>query len=81
MESFLGYSLAELRTHIERQFSKGMDWPAFMAREVHLDHIRPVSSFDLSKPDEVRACYALTNLRPVWAAENLSKGATLTHLI
>ncbi|MBL3673599.1 hypothetical protein [Paracoccus aerius] len=81
LEDMFGYSLAELRYHLERQFTKGMDWDRFVAGEIHIDHILPVSSFDLTDVAEVKACYALPNLRPAWALDNLSKGAARTHLI
>jgi len=77
----LGYSLDDLRRHIERQFTPGMDWDRFAKAEIHIDHIVPLSSFDLSDPDEVRAAFALTNLRPLWATDNLSKGARRDLLV
>ena len=59
--------------HLQKQFKKGM------TRENHglwhIDHIRPVSSFDLTKPKEQIKCFHYTNLQPLWAKENLSKGA------
>ena len=39
----------------------------------HVDHIRPCSSFDLSKPGEQSKCFHYTNLQALWAHENLSK--------
>ncbi|ARK42639.1 hypothetical protein BOC60_20385 [Burkholderia pseudomallei] len=51
-----GYTIKELRVHIERQFKGGMDWNAFMRGDIHIDHIRPQRLFDLSNIDEVRAC-------------------------
>ena len=59
--------------HLQKQFKKGMTkenhglW--------HIDHIKPVSSFDLTKPEEQIKCFHYTNLQPLWAKENLSKGA------
>ena len=59
--------------HLEKQFKKGMTkdnhglW--------HIDHIRPISSFDLSKPDQQLKCFHYTNMQPLWAKENLSKGS------
>jgi 5-methylcytosine-specific restriction endonuclease McrA len=43
----------------------------------HIDHIIPISSFSFSSPEdpEFKAAWALTNLRPLWAAQNISKGA------
>jgi hypothetical protein len=71
----LGYTADELKVHIERQFAKGMDWHAVLAGKIHIDHIVPVSAFDIDSEDEVRACYALSNLRPLWAKDNVRKHA------
>lgn len=81
--SVLGYSLEELRTHLERQFTKRMTWEAFSSGEIHIDHIVPISSFNITTIDceDFRRAWALSNLRPLWAVENLRKHATRTHLI
>ena len=59
--------------HLELTFKPGM------TRENHgkwhVDHIRPCSSFDLSKPEEQAKCFHYTNLQALWAHENLSKGS------
>ncbi|KVU21222.1 hypothetical protein WK62_19750 [Burkholderia ubonensis] len=47
----------------------------FRRGEIHIDHRRPQSSFDLNDADQVRACWALSNLQPLWARDNLTKGA------
>lgn len=72
-EKAVGYTIKDLSSHLERQFARGMDWPAFMRGEIHIDHIVPKSSFDGTDDEELRACWALTNLRPLWASENLAK--------
>lgn len=76
-EDLLGYTLAELQDHIERQFTKGMDWEAFHRGEIHIDHIVPVAAFKptSAKCPEFKACWALANLRPMWAKDNIRKGA------
>ena len=74
-ETFLGYSTADLKKHLERQFTKGMDWQAFCSGDIHIDHIIPLSSFNLSDADELRAAWALSNLRPLSARENIAKAA------
>lgn len=77
----LPYSAKELRLHIERQFSDGMSWENY--GKWHLDHIRPRAAFKISgKPDcpEFQACWSLTNLRPLWAKDNLTKGAKIVAL-
>lgn len=74
----LGCDWELFKTHIERQFVKGMDWEK-MGEEIHIDHIIPVSS--AKSEEEVIALNHFTNLRPMWAKENMSKGAQITHLI
>lgn len=80
-ERMLGYSLADLRQHIERQFTKGMTWARFLSGEIHIDHIIPQASFDLSIPDEWKRCWCLSNLRPLWAKDNWQKSARIECLI
>jgi hypothetical protein len=78
----LGYDLGILRRHIERQFSPGMTWEN-MGAVWHVDHIRPVRAFTITGPacPELRACWALSNLRPLPAVENMSKGGRITLLL
>ncbi len=58
---------------LEKQFKSGMTWEN---RSLwHIDHKRPVSSFDLTKPEEQKLCFHYTNLQPLWAVENLRKSA------
>lgn len=79
--SLVGYSLDDLRTHLERQFTRGMSWDNY--GDWHVDHIVPSSSFSYASPVDpaFRACWTLTNLRPLWAKANISKGAARTHLL
>jgi hypothetical protein len=81
-ETLVGYDREQLVRHLERQFKRGMSWANF-GTKWHIDHIRPVSSFTFTSADdtEVKACWALTNLRPLWKLDNLSKHAKRTHLI
>lgn len=75
------YSLDDLRQHLERQFLKGMTWDNM--DQWHIDHIVPVAAFEFSSPedDEFKACWALTNLRPMWAKDNQRKSAKRIFLI
>lgn len=79
--SYVNYSVEELSRHLERQFLRGMSW-ANMG-EWHIDHIVPLASFGQVSPgtDDFRACWALTNLRPLWAVDNIRKHARRTFLI
>ena len=40
-----------------------------------IDHIRPLSSFDLTDHEQVKQVCHYSNLRPLWAIDNLSKGS------
>lgn len=70
----LGYSKEDLKEHFESKFTDGMSWDNMS--EWHIDHIRPVSSFNYTttKCEDFKKCWALNNLQPLWAADNLSKG-------
>ena len=46
-----------------------------MCGEIHIDHIRPCSSFNLTKEDEIEKCFHYKNMQPLWAKDNLTKGA------
>jgi hypothetical protein len=70
---FLGCSFACAKQHIESQFKDGMSWDNF--GEWHIDHIRPLASFDLTDVTQQLMAGHYTNLQPLWAAENMAKGA------
>lgn len=63
----------DVRKHIEKQFTLGMSWDNY--GKWHIDHIRPCASFDLTKESEQKECFNYKNLQPLWAKDNLSKGA------
>lgn len=77
MVEILGYDTEALRSHLESLFVDGMSWEQFMRGEIHIDHIIPISRFDITSDTcaAFKECWALSNLRPMWARENLSKGA------
>lgn len=81
LQEALGYSVADLRAHLERQFTRRMTWDRFAAGEIHIDHIVPLRAFDLTRESEVAAAFAITNLRPMWAKENMTKGGKITTMI
>jgi len=70
----LGCSIEQLKLYLEQQFKTGMSWDNYGMYGWHIDHIKPCSSFDLSNPAEQKICFHYTNLQPLWAKENLSKG-------
>lgn len=63
--------------HIERQFLKGMSWTN---RHLwHIDHITPLAS--ATSESDVIALNHFTNLRPIWATDNISKSDKILFLI
>lgn len=68
----LGCSIAEFKVYIERLFTDGMNWNN--RSEWHLDHIKPLADFDLTNQDDLKIVCHFTNLRPLWARDNLTKG-------
>lgn len=70
----LGCSVAEYRIFLEAQFSPPMSWQnyGFMW---HIDHIKPISSFDLTDPKQQLEAFHYSNTRPLSAKENMSKGS------
>ena len=67
-----GCELSFLKGYFEAKFTEGMTWENH--GDWHIDHIRPCCSFDLKEEEEQKKCFHYTNLQPLWAQENLSKG-------
>ncbi len=66
----LGYSAIDLKQHITSLFTEGMTWDNH--GEWHIDHIKPVSSFD--KKTSAYVFNSLTNLQPLWATTRVING-------
>lgn len=75
-EKLVGYSLNQLKKHIEQCFKDGMSWEFFLQGKIHLDHKVPVVAHNFTKPghEDFKKCWALSNLQPMWAKDNMSKG-------
>lgn len=71
----LGYSIADLKLHLESLFTDGMCWDRFLSGDIHIDHVKPVAAHDLTNHDDLQACWSLSNLQPLWAKDNLEKSA------
>jgi len=71
----VGCSIAKLKKHLELMFDSGMTWDNYGHRTWHIDHIIPLAAFDLTKPAQQRKAFHWKNLQPLWAIENLRKGA------
>lgn len=67
----LGCSIQQAREHIESQFKDGMTWKNHGTWEI--DHIIPVSKFNLTNIEEQKKCFHYTNLQPLNWEENRRK--------
>jgi len=72
----IGCSPKQLKEHLEQQFVKGMNWDNY-GSEWHVDHILPCASFDLTDKTQREQCFHFSNLQPLWATDNLSKGCKI----
>jgi hypothetical protein len=71
--NILGCSIDFLKIHLEVLFQSGMTWDNY--GEWHIDHIKPLSKFDLTDSNQVLIACNYNNLQPLWAIDNLRKGA------
>jgi hypothetical protein len=69
----LGCTIDNARKHLESQWLEGMNWNNHSLEGWHIDHIKPVSTFDLTDPEQQKQCFHYTNLRPLWSHTNLSR--------
>lgn len=68
----LGCSISDFKIYLESLFTDGMSWSNY--GEWHIDHIRALSHFDLSDPEELKKACHFKNLQPLWAVDNIIKG-------
>jgi hypothetical protein len=73
-EFLVDYTLKDLMTHLENQFTPEMNWNNY-GSYWHIDHIIPKSWFEYNVPEdkEFKRCWALSNLQPLEAKSNCSK--------
>lgn len=79
-ETLVGYTLADLREHLEAQFVEDMNWENYgyssgAEKWWTVDHKKPRSSYVYESPadPEFLECWALSNLQPMWFSDNFSK--------
>jgi len=76
-ESLVDFTKDDIIRHLEKQFTDGMSWDNY--GDWHIDHKIPISAhnFKNTKHQDFKRCWSLKNLQPMWASENISKGAKL----
>lgn len=68
----VGCTPKELSIFLEKKFKDGMTWDNYGFYGWHIDHIIPLSS--AKTEEELYKLFHYTNLQPLWAFDNLSKG-------
>lgn len=78
-EEVVGYGQDQLISHLEKHFLPGMTWENYGRKGWHIDHKIPIAAFNFTSANDYdfKRCWALKNLRPMWARDNISKGAKL----
>lgn len=74
-EKLVGCSYKDFMAHIESLFTEGMSWENY--NQWHLDHITPLAS--ASNKEELEKLFHYTNQQPLWAGDNMSKGAKILN--
>jgi len=79
-EKLVGYTMQDLRKHLENQFEPGMNWGNM--GKWHIDHIIPLNNFSFIsyKDSGFKTYWSLENLQPLWAFDNYSKGGRMGTL-
>ena len=72
---FLGYDHIDLVASLESQFEDGMSWEVI--DQIHIDHVIPIKWFIEHGITNVAIINDISNLKPIWAKDNLRKGADL----
>lgn len=72
-EKYLGTKIENAREFIEHQFELGMSWEN--RNEWYIDHFFPIAIAKNEK--DILPLIHFTNLRPMWANENVKKSASI----
>ena len=80
IQDIIGCSFEQLKAHLEKQFNDKMSWENY-GTYWHLDHIKPISLFDLANRDQLHEAFNYMNCQPLEAKENLKKSNKYEHSI
>ena len=72
--AYLGCSAEYFKEYLQKKMTDEMTF-----ENIHIDHIKPVSRFNLDDPDEFSFCCHYTNLQPLLATDNIKKGDKWTE--
>lgn len=78
-EDLVGYTLNDLKKHLEKRFTEGMSWDNHGLKGWAIDHKILIAAFNFTSPNhrDFKRCWALKNLQPMWAKDNQEKSNKL----
>jgi len=74
-ENLVGYTLSDLKNHLQITIPKGYIWKDYLDGKLHIDHIIPMKAFKFETPEdkEFKECWSLHNLRLLSTKKNKLK--------
>lgn len=72
-EVLIGCTVDFFLDYIKSKLVDPMTWEEILSGQIHIDHIRPCSSFNLESEEQQKLCFHYTNLQPLWSEDNLKK--------
>lgn len=80
-ELLVGYTIDQLKAHLEKQFSPGMSWANY-GSYWEIDHKIPIRAFNFTMPEDIdfKRCWTLNNLQPLEKTQNRTKSGKLSGL-
>ena len=72
-KELLGCSIEEFKQYLESKFLVGMTWDNYGKFGWHIDHIVPISHFDLTDDVQLKQACNHANLQPLWWQDNIAK--------
>ena len=74
-KEILGIDIELYRKWIEFQMTDDMNW-----NNIEIDHLKPISSFDVSKDDELKEAFNWKNTQPLLKEVHRQKGVKYNEL-
>jgi len=78
-EELVGYTVNELKIHLQNNMPKGYAWQDYLEGRLHLDHKIPIDAFNFDSSEQIdfKRCWNLKNLQLLPARENIIKSNKL----
>ena len=75
VEYLLGCTWKQYKRYLQKKFKRGMSWKQEDGNKFHIDHIRPISSFNLNKARDQKRAFNYQNTQPLFIGDHIKKSA------